>query len=94
MPEWLRQVLQQMSSESYLQQSLNEPLTSLNESNKESSVTMDDADWMSLADVYQKIMDVVIGYRTSAVSAGFDPSMADHMAAQLHTVMLQKLFAQ
>lgn len=55
---------------------------------------MDDADWMSLADVYQKIMDVVIGYRTSAVSAGFDPSMADHMAAQLHTVMLQKLFAQ
>lgn len=94
MPEWLRQVLQQMYLESSQQRSLNEQVTSLNESNKESSVMMDDADWMSLAEVYQKIMDVVIGYRTSAVSAGFDPSMADHMAAQLHTVMLQKLFAQ
>lgn len=50
--------------------------------------------WMALGDIYQRIMDVCIGYRTTAVSGGFDPHMADYMAAQLHNVMLQKLFAQ
>lgn len=50
--------------------------------------------WMVLSEVYQKVMDVVIGYRTSAVLGGFDPNMADYMAAQLHTVMLQKLFSE
>ena len=50
--------------------------------------------WMALSDVYQGIMDVVIGYRNTAVSGGFDPHMADYMAVQLHTAMLQKLFAQ
>lgn len=87
MPEWLRKVLEQMYSESYQQQSSNEPHTLSNASNEATVV-----DWMKLAEIYQNIMDVVIGYRNSAISGGFDEAMADHMAAQLHTVMLQKLF--
>lgn len=86
MPEWLVKVLQEMSSEFSQQQSLNGLHTSSGEK-------MNDTDWMALAEIYQKIMDVVIGYRTSAVSAGFDPAVADHMAAQLHTFILQKMLA-
>lgn len=48
-------------------------------------------DWMALADVYQSIMAVVIGHRNQAVSGGFDSHMADYMAAQLHTILIQKL---
>lgn len=49
--------------------------------------------WMVLSEVYQKVMDVCIGYRTSAVCGGFDPHMADYMAVQLHTAMINKLFS-
>lgn len=49
--------------------------------------------WMALSEVYQKVMDVVIGYRTSAVHGGFDPHMADYMAVQLHTAIINQLFA-
>ena len=75
----------QMYSESSPQQFSNEPPISSASSSP---------DWMALSEIYQRVMDVVIGYRNSAVSGGFDPHMADYMAAQLHTVMLQKLFSQ
>ena len=94
MPEWLVKALSQMYSESSQQQSLNEPPSSLPEELQlpPTHPSMDEADWMALADIYQKILAVVIGYRTSAISGGFDSNMADHMAAQLHTVILQRLF--
>ena len=54
---------------------------------------MTDEDWMDLAGIYNKIMDVVIGYRNTAISGGFDTQMADHMAAQLHATMLHRFFS-
>lgn len=53
---------------------------------------MTDTDWMALAEVYNKVMDVVIGYRNTAISGGFSEDMADHMAAQLHSTMLHRFF--
>lgn len=55
---------------------------------------MNDEDWLQLADVFQPLMDMVIGHRTKAVQAGFDTHMADYMAAQLHGMLLQRIFPQ
>ena len=58
---------------------------------------MDDnysAQFLNVAELLDPLVDMVAGYRAKLELAGYSPTMAEAMSAQLHGTMLARMFSQ